>query len=156
MVPTSNNVLANMESRVDPFYFKYDSYSPNYPWIENEIVMNNVYPIYFNYTAKLGQDKEYCTIKNFGIYKEDFENIMKAFNIQGFTLTQEHLDSLGSAGKAYSYWLGSTVYPNTTIDRQMIENANSEQLWAIYNAINNSMYSINFDGNLPDNNPEQN
>ena len=140
----------------NPFLFPVNNYVPNHLWLnDSAISYDNVYEINFNYTGDITTTTLDRTISHLGISEQDFVAIMESFNIQPFELTSEYLDSLDFSAPLYEDYLGQLVYPAFSLNREMILNANEEQLWALYNAATNSISNINFLEPVLDNSKEQ-
>jgi len=108
---------------------------------------NNKYCLQFNYQGSFKNEPESLDIISFYISKEEFENILNAYNIKSFQITEEYLNSLGPMGKEfYSYCINinTTVYEPFQLTRELIQTSTEEQLWALYNA-RNSIYALNQD-----------
>ena len=73
---------------------------------------------------------------------------MKSFGKSSFTLEERHVNQIPNMMDCY-YQLGQTVYQPITIDRETIKNANEEQLWALYNALESAI-SLNVYNEQPD------
>ena len=83
------------------------------------------------------------------VSKPCMENLFDAFNVTSFNVTEAFIDSqIGTYGENWRYSavldLGKQVY-NFVFDKTTIQNANEEQLWALYNLVDN-IDKINFLG----------
>ena len=80
-----------------------------------------------------------------GISKRYFDNMASAFGHQSFKLTQEHADYAHKIhpGLYLESDINAPTYEAFTIDREAIENATEEQLWALYNMLSN-VKELNF------------
>ena len=149
-IPVSGDPDGKWEERQKPFYVSTLIHYADHRWLDEIKEFNNVYNLNFSYIAYLGNKPREFYVKSLAITKEEFESIMKAGNIDSFEINKEYTDSLGPKGSAYENFWEYQAYPDITIDREFIENASEEQLWALYNAINGSLTSINLYGKLPD------
>jgi len=147
---TPSDVSNSDIEMIKPFYISTSRHYARYRWLEESKEFNDVYTLNFNYNAHLGDKTEVLNVKLLAITNEEFESIMKAGNIDSFEINKEYTDSLGPIGAAYNNFWGRSAYPGITIDREFIENADEELLWALYNAITGSLTSINLYGKLPD------
>ena len=89
-------------------------------------------------------------LKNFAIPADTFKNLMSVFNNEPFNITDEYVQDKNELFGLDNH-IGKTAYNSIVFDKYLINNATEEQLWALYNAIE-SMYSLNFYGELPQNN----
>ena len=134
---------------LDPFYHLLDSYTPNFEWLNNKNQLDDVYAVKFVIKISLNGNNFSQNVYDLGISKEDFENIMDTFEMEQFTITADYLESLSSEDlQQYSHLIGNQAYSELKINRNLIENATEEQLWALYNATINSMSTINLEGTL--------
>ena len=164
ITPSSNFMDENYSNYTMPFYAPLSYFQPSNRWIISE---NGEY---FNPDPTIWSDKIYrtdldvnCNLDgnlsklkfNWGIYEQDLVNVLSAFNVQSFTLTEEYCNSIPNFSRELfvelhqSNMFGRQVYNPFTIDRKTIETANTEQLWALYNMLDN-MIKINFECQLPD------
>lgn len=147
---TNNNLNIETENGEDksvphPISIPNDSYSPQHLWSQEDMrFYDDVYLFNFSYSGDITNQIVDRTVFEMAMTWEDFSNIMKAFNIQPFELTQEYIDSLPYSSSRYEYCIGEQVYPEFKLDRETILNASEEQLWALYNAATNSIANINF------------
>ena len=148
-VPSEENP-EDLYAMIDPMFIPQDSLEIYYNWFSKEMNLEDVYQIHFNfsttYTNEGVPEQHNTTVKNFVISQSDLNNILNAFNVEKFIITQDYINSLGIAGSSYRDLIGQELYKNTTINRQMLESATPEQLWALYDAITNSMTQINING----------
>ena len=79
----------------NPFHFPINNYIANHLWLNDAAISHdNVYELNFNYTGDITTTTLDRTIPQFGISAHDFINIMQAFNIEPFELTEDYLNSL--------------------------------------------------------------
>jgi hypothetical protein len=78
--------------------------------------------------------------------ESDFLPIAKGFNSEPFEISRSKLEYMyGGTTMITKLDWGQTGYPLFIIDRQTILNIkDTDLLWALYNAAQNSLYSINF------------
>lgn len=133
----------------DPFYHLLDNYTPNFEWLNNKNLLNDVYATELYIKLSINGKNSLISVLDLGIAKEDFENVMNALDMDQFTITTDYLESLSSEDlQQYSHLIGNQAYSGLEIDRDLVVNATEEQLWALYNATMNSMTSINLEGTL--------
>ena len=152
-VPTTEDYLFGpFETIIDPFYYSLDTYTI-VSWLAYDTTkLSNICPINFNYKAYSKDNVFDYQVTACGISPADLNSIIEAFNLKPFEITPEYIDSLGYAAISYQHLTGKTAYPSLTINRELIENANEQQLWSLYNAATNSIYSINFEAKQPEDN----
>lgn len=136
-----------------PFFIKRSSFRVGEPG-EQIQVDNKIYTCSFHYNI-VNNNKYYNETfgadghKSCGIIDYEFEDVMKSFNSPPSTITEDKL-ALGPFEGFFELQLGQTCYAPMKIDRELIQSANEEQLWALYNMIH-SIYSINIEEKLPEN-----
>ena len=129
------------------FYPLIDEHLSPAHWLEDDR-MYNVYPITFHADVLYGRnvlDHKY----EFLVWNDaDFDLIAQAFGSTSFIVTEDTIEQEPNKTGAYLYsdisYVGKPAYPAFTITREVIENANEEQLWALYNAATNGFLTTNF------------
>lgn len=140
-----------------PFYAYSKEFVINHRWFdEGEILerkvhkLKNVYYVTFDYRIGLDNRAIDFDNPNMGVSYEDFCALMEVFEVKKFTLTKELKEGYENHKFFNSKFTGQEVYEPFEITREVIENANQEQLDVLYAVINNSITSINFEGKLPE------
>jgi len=93
---------------------------------------DNGYFVGFYYDAAYGKKSE-TTYKSALIPQVEFEDLMKVFNVKSFELTDEYWANNPQEAENYGYRTEDIVYEPFVFSRETIQNANEEQLWALYN-----------------------
>ncbi len=138
-----------------PFFIESLTYSPSCHWSPiKEDPLSDVFVGIFNYNIVLDNTYYNRQNRNFGIYDKEFGKTMDAFKIPASTLSKDK-QAFADIDDYFEPLVGQTIYGPLVIDRNLILNANEEQLWALYNMFN-SMYSINIEGTLPNNQKSEN
>lgn len=166
ITPTSSYVTKDRQSNYKlPIYTRLPYFSTSNNWIlmpdsqyfnpNNSVIFDdNIYKTDLLINCNLDGDRLSSLRVDCGIYKDDFEAVLKAFNVPSFALTEEYFSSDPNASTDLIEDLksgnifGNTVYEGITIDRQLLQNATQEQLWALYNMIDN-IIEINFNCTVP-------
>ena len=144
-----NKICYHEEPDFYPYGLWLDSAKSPY-FIDNIEPMNGIYTISLHsvLSADNNQEDYYCD--QLGVEKDAMENLLKAFNVKQFKLTEDMMNGDTIRYVDYSAIMGTEVYEPTKITRELIKNANEDQLWALYNMVD-SIISINFYNELPKN-----
>lgn len=147
-----------------PFHIYHDliDYEPGHLWFllekhpkynPNVESMGDVYTTTFKYEYTI--DGVYETFSStFGVSGKSFESVLNAFNVQKVTVTEEKINEWVQAIEGLRRisllkYRDQEVWERFDINREVIENANQEQLQALYEMIN-SMTTINIYGYFPE------
>lgn len=142
---------------VYPYYTFNDDYTAVYSWYhelnspyykENLQPINDVMIVNFGYHTTNEAYSEQTFLQPFAVSRKSFENILSSFNIKKKTLTHEDCYNSDFSADLIRF-VGKELFEGFIINRDVIENATEEQLWALYNAIN-SIKKISFDNINPD------
>lgn len=137
------------------------AYSPYIAQDIPEAYMGHCYQVNFNFISEsfgIGTNE---TIESWGIFSVKFEKVMTLFDVEKHTFSEEDYPTEGidrsgdetyvsedELATAYGSMLGRNAYEPLIIDRALIESANEEQLWALYDMAV-SMADTNIKGTLP-------
>ena len=143
-----------------PCYIKENNFTPAHNWLTDsshqlynpnisDVGEVHIMTLYVNQDG-IGKDDKY--LKNFAIPATEFDKLMLAFNNSQFNITNEYVQDKNEL-LGLDKHIGKTAYNSIIFDKDLIANATEDQLWALYNAME-SMYSINFYGELPQSNKD--
>lgn len=148
------NILAQIEPGENvyyPFYAYDEGYTPDHTWFEKDEFLeqekesiDSVYLISIEYVIGLEDRGLYFTHSFICVPKEDFIQIMEAFDVEKTYLDFENRKNYENYKFINTLYYGQEVYAPFNINREVIENATQEQLDALYKAIMNSIIPINF------------
>ena len=141
-----------------PCYVKEDNFTPSHDWLTdsthqlyNPNIQNveDVYLITLHVQQQGTGRVQDRYLENFAIPATVFENLMTVLNNERFNITNEYAQDQNELFELNNC-IGQPAYNTITFDKELLTNANEEQLWALYNAME-SLYSLNFYGELPQN-----
>lgn len=142
-------------------YIKETEFKPNQKWLtesSHQLYNPNIQNVGDVYLMTLlvhqhGIGREHDNhLKNFAIPAKEFDKLMLAFNNSQFNITNEYIQDKNELFELDKH-IGKTAYNSIIFDKDLIANATEDQLWALYNAME-SLYSLNFYGELPQNNKD--
>lgn len=146
----TNVLTGERENRMKKYYTYSDSFDgTQVSWqYEPQTYTERVYGICFNMDIGYkGEKIDSGVFDPFGILESDFLLIAEGFGSIPFEITREKLEQLyGSTGTTITMVdENQTGYSAFTIDRDTILNITDKKLlWSLYNAAQNSLYSVNF------------
>lgn len=131
------------------------STEPESPYYTEDRDFNGeeIYMVLFTFYVNLDKPTDTMSF-DWGIPKTSLDNVLKTLNFPTRILVREELEGNISPIDISiidrrNLW-GTKVFDYKAIDRNLIKNASEEQLWALYNLIND-MIELNFNGRLPAN-----
>lgn len=98
-------------------------------------INDNGYLVRYNYNSAIKDKKDHYH-SDIIITQETFKTLMDSFNIAPIELTEEYWKENPTYVESHKHLTGKTVYPSFQFTRDIINNANEEQLWALYNVGN--------------------
>lgn len=126
-----------------PFFPLYETYTlPHLQYSNPNIsTLSNVYEIGVSINlsdpSSLSCEQQNLSI-NLAFDQENFEKLANLFNLTPFIIDQQHIDNLTQEGHNLNKYLGLTAIPQFSIDTNYLSSATQDQLWIIYNTLENA------------------
>ena len=158
--PTSSVEIGFGDNYILPFYLQTNFFKPSNRWsTENSspfftnksFVNEDIYETILTINTNFGDSSGKGTFQ-WGVPKQAYDNVLRAFNTPSVLLNKDQLE--GTIPNEFFLTIGQNelwgteAFKSIPLTREAITNANSEQLWALYNLID-CMIELNFNSNLP-------